>query len=113
MSATLRAPSASMPDSRAPALDTTGASEPSARRAHLRHGQLARVDDELLVEVERAAAHRDVEVAGGVVRAAELVVRADGEHDVAVEAAQLHAHAAAELGEAVPVGALVEAPADV
>jgi hypothetical protein len=33
MIATFRAPSAAIPDSRAPALDTTGASEPSARRA--------------------------------------------------------------------------------
>ena len=81
-------------------------------RAHLWHGQLSVVDDKPIIQVEAVAPHRDVEVARRVIRAAELVVRADREHDVAVERPQLHPHPATELRQPVPVRPLVKPPPD-
>src|SRR5271169_857159 len=51
-------------------------------------------------------------MASGVVWATELVIRACRKHPVAVEGAQFHAHAAGELGQTMPLGAMVESPAD-
>src|SRR5215212_548594 len=70
-------------------------------------------DDRAVIELQRAAAHRHVDVTLRRVRAAELLVRSGREQDVPVERARVHADPALVVGEHAPLGGLEHPPADV
>ena len=64
-----------------------------AGRAHVGRNHFAALDDDLVVEIERAILHRQIEMAGGVVVAAELGVGPEREQHIAIMRAAIHADA--------------------
>src|SRR6516162_6965927 len=84
------------------------------RDLHLRVGELAAVDDHVVVERHRAVAHRHVVMARGGAFAAALRVRAGGEQKIAGEATRAGV-VALGIGSAkrnrVPAALWIEPPA--
>ena len=85
------------------------------RRFHFFAGHLSIHQDRLAVQRQAAVAQRNVDVAGRVVGAAQLGVGAGGKQHVLVEGEGVHADLFLRIGDrhVVPVGMLVQAPADV
>src|SRR5947208_10476629 len=85
------------------------------RDLHLRVGELAAVDDHVVVERDGAVAHRHVVMALGGALAAALRVRAGGKQEIAGEAARAGVVAlgiGAMKRERVPATLRIEPPAE-
>src|SRR5258706_749600 len=85
----------------------------SPARLHLGNDDLPAVDDLAVIQVQRVAVQRDVQVARRRVAAAQLLVRAGGEQDVAVERTPFLPNPPGVHRQAGPPGLFVEPPADV
>src|SRR5437867_7004669 len=90
----------------------TLASGPGTGDAELGMHEIAVDQHRLVIEEHAAVPHRDIDMHRCVVRPAELLVGAHGEHDVAVERSRLLAVSAHAVGLVAPAGILIAAPAN-